>query len=340
MMKKLKLIIPLFVYAFFIDMAFAQNNEGSDSKNVSTTEVEKVQYGPSSTILMGSPQVTVEAGQANNKAQIVVGFPQEFKLSLTAPLDKEADYTDFASLGGLPDNLKLTGNWSSMIFGKINTLDRANQRDRVCNKYGLGKSCLITELEDSLKARGIAEYIIHKVRLEYDKASFDSKWVWLVNLIGNVGHKEFEFFNTSSAEEVWNRFSVSGGIGFTGIYGHGYLAFGLEIEHAYKAQTVKAQKCEAVVNQTDLSSCKELPLGEPDAVTSPIGKIEVKHIFGKLAITPAVEYNFDKNVVGAQLPIYFLQNTAGQLTGGFRGSWRSDVKEIGISVFISKPISL
>lgn len=339
-MIKLRLIIIPLYYFFFINIAFAQNNEDSDPKNVNTIEVKQVQQGPSSTMFMGSPQVIVEAGQDNNKAQVVIDFLSKFKLSLTAPFEKDANYTDFANLGGLQDNLKITGNWSSLLIGNINLHDRANQRDKVCKNYGLEESCLVDVLEDSLKARGKAEYVIQRAVMEYDRASFGRKWVWLIDIIGNIGHKEFEFFSTESTEEEWNKFSVSGGLGIAGIYGPGYLAFGLEIEHAYKAQTVKAQKCTTIDNQPGLNSCKELPLGAPDAVTSPIGKIELKHIFGKWAITPAVEYNFEKNVVGVQIPVYFLQNTNGRLTGGVRGSWRSDKNEAGLSVFISKPISL
>jgi hypothetical protein len=53
-----------------------------------------------------------------------------------------------------------------------------------------------------------------------------------------------------------------------------------------------------------------------------------------------VAYDFQKKVLGLQLPIYLVRNSDGQFTGGFRLGWRDDTHVLSASVFISKPLSV
>lgn len=57
----------------------------------------------------------------------------------------------------------------------------------------------------------------------------------------------------------------------------------------------------------------------------------------KLAVSLAVSRDSSRDVTAVELPVYFMRNAAGGLTGGIKLNWSSEEKKTGVAVFVGVP---
>ncbi len=78
-------------------------------------------------------------------------------------------------------------------------------------------------------------------------------------------------------------------------------------------------------------------VGAPKHVTRELLSAEYRKSFGLYAVAATVTYDAKNDVTGIDLPIYFVPDATGGLTGGIKLGWRSDTKDTTAGVFIGKP---
>ena len=87
-------------------------------------------------------------------------------------------------------------------------------------------------------------------------------------------------------------------------------------------------------------SCQTGAVGEPINKETDILTVEARRSFAKLGIAPKVAYDIDEEVLGVDLPVYFVRNDKGVLTGGVNFGWRDDEKDLVISAFFGRTFKL
>jgi hypothetical protein len=150
-----------------------------------------------------------------------------------------------------------------------------------------------------------------------------------------------DFLDTARVEQSVERTggSLAVRIGaFSQTFGFGFLSFGYE--QRYFAAGAPRNICHPI-GGTDALECAEHVLGAPAQRIGAVIHGEVRRYLGSsLALSPSVSYNFKNEVTSIAVPMYFLRNTEGGLTGGIRGSWRSDTESVSLVVFIGTSFSL
>jgi len=288
--------------------------------------------------------VVIEAGQANDRAEISLQWPTGLGLKLGAPTDKTSGEGTFTNLDGLAGNLTLAVAWSKLLDPKVATSGLEAQRNAICETPGRGLTLADcrsdTELENALKKLGRSAREIESAFAEYRNTWLPSGWLWSIAVEGKAGYKNFEFFDTNGAKDDADLYSGSLSAALVGTHGSGRLLFGVTYEDAKKAQKKVVQKCDPVQGSTALEECKSLPLGRPSAAQATILRAEYRRFLGKIAIAPLASYNIDEEVLALELPIYFLHDAKDLLTGGVRLGWRDDDGDLKASIFVGKPLGL
>lgn len=301
--------------------------------------------GPPSVAGGSTSQVKLEGGQANGQGEVVLKFLNGLGIKLSAPVDKDTSSTEFTNLDGLANNLSIAGTWSWVGWGLVELNDPVaivKRQKQACENNNIPSAKCVSdgEVEKFLREEGRSDREIRKGILDFDRATFQDAWVWGVFVEGKLGHRKYEFFDQNAEDHDPEKISRSFSASIVGIYGPGRVLFGLTQQTAFEESKVKVRRCNAVEGSTVLEECKELPLGAPNEVDSVIARTELRHIFGRWAISPLISHDFEKSVWGIEIPIYFVPDNKGLLTGGFRLGWRSDEEDPRASIFLAKPLSL
>lgn len=121
------------------------------------------------------------------------------------------------------------------------------------------------------------------------------------------------------------------------------LNVGLRYEDYWKSQTSQTI-CVPITQISGAQSCSESPLGIPENKIGKIAFIEFERYIGSsdnFAIAPKISHDFELDVTGIDIPFYLYQESKTKgLQGGVRLGWRSDKKDMVVSVFFSKPFSI
>jgi hypothetical protein len=317
------------------------NAQGSVQRQIESFAEE----GPTSAVASSPSQVKIEAGQANGQGEISLRFANGLGLKVGAPTDKNSNVTEFTNLDALANNLSVSGTWSWTGWGLTQLNDVvliAKRQEQSCknNKIPLAKCVSEGDVEKFLESERRPSREIRKAVLDFDRATFQDSWVWGTFIEGKLGQKKFDFFDSQAAEKEETEISSSISSSLVGIYGPGRISFGLSYQSAFEDAKTKARHCEDIGSSDLLQKCKELPLGPPSRMDSMIARTELRHIFGKWALSPLASWDFKKDVGALELPIYFLPDNKGLLTGGLKLGWRSDGKNLTGSIFLTKPIAL
>jgi len=154
-----------------------------------------------------------------------------------------------------------------------------------------------------------------------------------------TGYRKYSFYDLGGSAEDVDRFSLSFALALAFVGSQRAIITSVEFESSDKAGK-SARKCEAIPGSTVLTRCTDKPLGEPDHTNDLIGHIQYRRITGRIGYYLELSYSTDEDEVGIGLPIYFIPNDKGALTGGVRFGWRSDEHKLVGSVFVSKAFSL
>jgi hypothetical protein len=86
---------------------------------------------------------------------------------------------------------------------------------------------------------------------------------------------------------------------------------------------------------------KTLAIGEPKKSTKILFQLELRKYFGaSIALNPKLGYIPKDDIYVLEVPIYFLQNSEGGLSGGVSAGWDSKSEKFTVSAFIGETLGI
>lgn len=302
-------------------------------------------------------EVSISAEKDKSVAKIAISRTSSLgrlSAALSTPINQKDDETQFFTLDGPAEDVKLDLAWTKKAFGfrrlpEVDFSDLNTRRLQLCNKFEIpqGKPCTDTELENAMRAAGKSSSEIAQAIKDFFsvKIAGTDQMVSLLRAIpyrdfllgGSVGRTERKFFDLPGAEQNDNRLSYSLSAAYRSVFESSRISFSLGAQRKFK-EAEKARKCTGVDGST-LERCKDLPLGEAAMVDSVPLAFEYRIWRGSFAVSPKLLYDFKRHVAAASLPIYLFADSTGKLTGGVRVDWEEHKKPVA-SVFVSSPLGL
>lgn len=320
----------------------------------------------------------VSAGTANSKASLsfaadyapaASGFLPAFatlSTTVSAPLGTGSTTTQLATLDGLADStnitLKVIGFWvqtreptaeeKAHFCGAIRDaaknaqnakrpdkgdLKRCKSSKGLDSKCGSGnRVCCSTDNAELLSCMGLMP------KSEADAFS-NSFWLspvtWASGFSTTVGTKSYQFLQPTTLGTTKQTLTPWSAQAFVATqWGESLLTGGFKYQVAYRDAT-SGSLCPSPT--TYPVQCKTGPIGPPSRTESPIPYLEYRRRIGAgFAIDPSVNYDLKKSVVGINLPVYFVGDGKGKLTGGASVGWRSDQSGTQFGLFVGSAFSL
>lgn len=305
--------------------------------------------GGSAPTMQSSADLVV--GEENGRGKLTYAVRQTsgvhssaWAVSVDVPFDKTKKEGTFGTLTGLSGDLVTSLEKSWFRWG----LDPELYGNRLCGEcqsagFTTLLECSIHGLEKYWSSSGSAGLSSEERAKQAEvraSALLDDLYgkvagkFW--SLQASAGRKARNYFGLDGSKNDEHRVgysaSVIGGLAFTNGAAYGQLIG----KHDFK-ENDGATKC-SMIEDSDLESCKTQPLGEADEVDSLVAAIEWRRFLGQLAISPTVAYDFETDEWAAQLPIFFVRDDAGALTGGLKLLWDSAENELSAAIFVTKPL--
>lgn len=309
---------------------------------------ERFGGGPAGNTLSPPRSVAqIEAGTKNSTATISYTFVQSslqdnagktsaWTLSLSSPIDKSDDITDLATLDGLANAFTFSVNYASYSDDvERNTVRLRALRDQIRRDSGdPNKALSPSTIAEVYGPLGRDEEVLAELRGAF--RLLHSRF-WSVK--ATVGREEFKYvdftdFERESDTEVGWAFTLRGGF----MLGSWVLAGEAKIEDAKKNADATTQ-CRPIADSINLD-CLTGPSGVPVDNDARLLGVEARRQFSRFGISPSIRYDFEKEVLAADFPVFLWQDSKKQLTGGVRAGWRNDTDDLVFGLFVTSPFSL
>jgi len=285
-------------------------------------------------------------GQSPNRRQSL------FKLSLKGPIGSGATEADLLDLDGLSNfvtaGFSLTHNWWPFPSDEKTRMEIIGKQVELCREYAEANGSTFDPMQESCnegyfkldQRRG------GELRDRFELVTWGNRPIYFFGGEASYGQAVFEFVDPGSLEEAvtteyGNSISLYAGLlkfrpSKQGRSRSDTLVFaGYRREETYSAGA-KTDLC-TPLGDADALRCDSVTLGAPTEKIRDLAFVELRRFFpGPVGVSPRLTYDFEDDVTGVELPVYLVTDAAGGLTGGLRGSWRSDTEEIKLAVFVGK----
>lgn len=230
-----------------------------------------------------------------------------------------------------------------------NKEQRLEEQKSICTRYASARFsganapsefCVNPTIELFQPSPGVSEEQATEFRHKVD-AAIDRGNAWFFGLKYEGNRQKFTFAEGASLEdtdEVKNGRALVASIGFLSSTDH-FISVSYRNETAYSG-AAKTEICSPLGSE-EILQCRSIALESPSQKRNNLGIFEYRRFFGKsLAINPRFSYLTDDNILGIEIPVYFLHGKDGGLMGGFKAGWRSDNDEITVGAFIGTSLKL
>jgi len=165
-------------------------------------------------------------------------------------------------------------------------------------------------------------------------------WIWGINAKG--GYKDFDYFQSPDLSKVTVRKSPWSAGAFASYAPPDVESIAIatfKVQQAYEDAKTKTL-CPAVSTGA-VVQCVSGPIGLPVEKRKQLLTLELRHRFTEgLAASLSGTRDFKNKVSGVALPIYFVGNGSGALTGGIRFDWSTDTHKTSVGLFIGQAFQL
>jgi hypothetical protein len=305
----------------------------------------------------GSSSVSVKASRissfstsGNNNGPGLANF-SVLSLTASAPLNKNGDDTDIASLDGLVNTSSLELKYSSFrVSGRRNpamTQEVITKLDAVCSRVyetmkqqtgsspELGNGC---DTEEVLKYGSLAD------QHEFESAFWDigntNRWIWGAN--AKLGYQNFEFVDDVAVvkrkqnETPW---AVGGFIAYNPDALRAIFTLSVQYQDAFKDAT-NGTVCPPPNGSGEPLICLNGPVNVPIETKKKLVSLEARRDFGFAGVGMTATYDFEAKVFGVELPVYFVKDKDGKFSAGVKGGWRDDTHNFTAGVFVGTAFGL
>jgi hypothetical protein len=276
--------------------------------------------------------VVIEATTKDKIASARVGFQwldALLDLKVQGPVGAGGESAVLADLNGLRNKSTIEAGFNLLRWGQQ---DPAVMLTAACDRaraQGLEvKDCSYLNLKRLAGRGGISIASDVKPARTY-----------ILGASAKFGREEFVFTPLPSLVKGTQRhaswaLSARGGVLTSGAV---LIAASYTREHAYAAGP-QTQVCSPIDGGVGLT-CATRTVAAPSLTDTNIGAVELRTYFGRgFAINPRL--SFTKDVMGIEVPLYFLQHPDGGLSGGVSLGWRSDAKAFVVSAFVGQVLAL
>jgi|CXWL01.1.fsa_nt_gi hypothetical protein len=256
-----------------------------------------------------------------------------FRFKASGPIDEKTSEAVPLTLEGFSNKASLELAYSKLSWGKVPARDIVEAK-AICRRVGLSfdkGECF----EDDIRQRSADDADAFRDYLHLD----DPLWFWGGSLSGARGaFKWSESISAESQKASHNDWAVVARAGlFTTSFG--FVIASYTYEKAFTGKDAQ-QICAPVAAGASSLKCQSVVVGAPTEGTAKIIRLESRRLLSSgVAINPFFQYDTVTKRKSVVVPVYFLRGDKGP-TGGVRGGWRSDTKEVSISVFIGAAFSL
>jgi hypothetical protein len=262
-----------------------------------------------------------------------------FTLTASAPLDKNNDRTELANLDGLRNsfNLGLKYAWIK-IGGRANpTASKAtsDKNDEICAE-------MVAAFQNQTHRQETPDCDTNNVKtflparyLEFRSLFFANEgWMLSFGVEPKVGYKKFDFLDSATLDKISDRetpWSVEAFLGFTPPGWNTIITFGGNYQEGFKDADSGALCPSSGTGST--VKCKTGPVGPPKDDKAELLYAEFRRRLGPAGVSLKLTHDFKQDLTGVDLPIAFVKDKDGNLTGGIRVGWtKADHWQAGIFV--------
>jgi hypothetical protein len=329
-----------------VPAAIAQYAEQQRAERDTTIRQESARaypYGLSGTAVTG---VALTAGKDEKRVHVTFAHKPseltELSLSASAPLDKEAPRSSVVQLDGLANKGTVGAELRFGVRGlptRATAAEVARNLASLCSKVPpavpnagivVQSACTLTEL------RKVDASAVDAVRAAYRTTP------WFVSISGEAGRETFKYADAHSlADAKRERWSTSGALTLGALFpSNVYASVGVRLETPFEAADTAA-----ICAVAPPAGCPIKPLGAPTSEPRRVIEAEVrKFITGDLGLSAIVRHDWKKDESSVEIPIYFVKDKDGGLSGGVSAGYLRSAKpeETGprFSVFVTQAFGL
>lgn len=288
-------------------------------------------------LLDASPQIQISAGKDDKSAALKWGWQApngvQVNAKFSVPWNDSGDPTILGDLDGLAHARKL----EFAITRILNPSPQLDRLDLVCDK-----AKRLTGLANAKCGSDLYSKLDNQSRREVYAAYFGPLMpIWNVGFA--VGEQDFKHFDSTLTEQKDRKvpWSVSADLALVSAAKRQVYAFGYRRETSYMDDKTQAGSVCTPASDGDTSHlrCKNGFMGPPEKDEKNIVYVEWRLPLNWLALAPRVSYDFNKDGLGVDLPVYVFRSTTGAFTGGLRAGWTQAEHDVTLSVFIGAELN-
>lgn len=289
-------------------------------------------------VLNEAPAIEIDASQDASNASLKfgrvistagdqgLGIFSSLILTASSPIEKEEDTTQLATLDGLSNAFSV-----GLKYTHFTVTDRRNpandpRLDLMCGELTRAYQKSTRKTDEPLCDLNTGKQYLPARRYAEFKSLFWGdvrKWAWGIE--PKIGYQKFKFLKPGTTDEVSESkvpWSLELFHGFMEARSRTFITVGAEYQHGFK-DADSTTRC-PTPNLEGTVDCKTGASGEPVEDNAELLFVEMRRRIYTRALSLKVTYDFEEEVIGADLPIHLLTNKDGNLTGGIRVGWTED----------------
>lgn len=291
--------------------------------------------------------------------------PWKWDVAIESPYDKDNNPSVLGDFDGLTNSTNASINFQRigiMERGIMNPFHEALKQ--LCARYAgsVDDSCTAGEVKDYIEKKEIRKKICEGLsdsecnelvkkyieqfvlrRIELQQTMVDQSIIlpvraWIFGFKGKIGVEQFKYRDMMSLEvqknneTPWSISAYSQYVCGSTTYGGGF-----QYQESYKEKP-EVSICTTLPMPPGATACSNGRIGPPDRNERQLAFFEIHHHKrGRaFAVAPRISFDFEKDEVGINVPIYLVRNKEGLFTGGLKIGWQSETDEVVAGFFVGK----
>jgi len=289
---------------------------------------------------------STDASNATVKLSQSVSGPagrfHSYSITASAPLNQSGGSTDLVSLDGLTDSFTLGVKYNWFRLGLLNpeaSEETRNKKNDICDKLNAAYRQQTGKPDEPDCGTDNVKKFLPAKFTEFKGLFFDpngSLFSGGFELKG--GYKKFGFIEAatlnkmSDSETPW---SIEGFMGGVPNHWDTMITGGFRYQQGFKNAS-SGTLCPP--SSSGPVACKTGAIGKPVSDDAELLYVELRRRMGPVGVSLKATYDFKNDLSGVDLPISFVKDSEGNLTGGVRVGWNK-TQHWQAGVFVSKAFS-
>lgn len=278
----------------------------------------------------GKSDVTLKFGDGGEYGDDLFGRTNDWSVAITVPLGDGKDAADLATLDDIGDGLSVEASWRfTRVSAGTPDPEQLLEACRTLRRQGDTTPC-------------DAEFFKRNDGEHYDRY-LDMAWGKNPLVVGGgatiaVNHDDHDYLDVATLKDQSDEKTSASLKAFVTIQP---LRRQQYFEFSYKRSITWKDQDEVILCPAGggVLTCKKGAGGPPAKTERDLLSAEYRQGIGKdFALAFKMSYDARNDVTGAELPLYFIKNGEGGLSGGVRFGWRSDTGDTVAAVFIGAPL--